>query len=84
MAQIKELRCCVCGRTYAPDEVQYVCPVCGDVGTLDVLYDYDMLKNIFDRETFISSRPGMWRYKTLLPLSPTAKVPPLPVGGTPL
>jgi threonine synthase len=84
MAQIKELRCCVCGRTYAPDEVQYVCPVCGDIGTLDVLYDYDMLKNIFDRETFVTSRPGMWRYKTLLPLSPTAKVPPLPVGGTPL
>lgn len=84
MAQIKDFRCCVCGRTYAPDAVQYVCPVCGEVGTLDVLYDYETLKNIFDRETFVSSRPGMWHYKTLLPLSPLAKVPPLPVGGTPL
>jgi threonine synthase len=84
MAQIKELRCCVCGRTYAPGEVQYVCPVCGEIGTLDVLYDYEALTNIFDRETFVTSRPGMWRYKTLLPLTPNAKVPPLPVGGTPL
>ncbi|NWF68957.1 MAG: threonine synthase [Chloroflexi bacterium] len=84
MAQIKELRCCVCGRTYTPGTVQYVCPACGEIGTLDVLYDYEQLQYVFDRETFTSTRPGMWRYKVLLPIAPSAKVPPLPVGGTPL
>ena len=39
MANVLKLRCSVCGHEYSPDEVQYTCPVDGQVGTLDVLYD---------------------------------------------
>lgn len=75
----------MCGREYAPDAVQYTCPVCGQVGTLDVLYDYPMLKAKLDRDQLSASRvQSMWRYRDLLPLSPEAVVPPLRVGGTPL
>ena len=39
-ATILKLQCTVCQKTYPPDSIQYTCPACGEVGTLDVLYDY--------------------------------------------
>ncbi len=83
MANIWKLRCSVCGRVYDPDEVQYTCPVDGQVGTLDVLYDYDALKAQIDRDA-PRTEPSMWRYRDLLPLGADAVVPPLRVGYTPL
>lgn len=85
MASILALRCVLCGRDYAPGELEYVCPDCGDVGTLDVLYDYESLRAKLDRDALASTPPdSMWRWRPLLPLGPAATVPPLPVGGTPL
>ncbi len=83
MANIWKLRCSVCGRLYDPDEVQYTCPVDGQVGTLDVLYDYDALKAQIDRDA-PRTEPSMWRYRDLLPLGAESVVPPLRVGWTPL
>ncbi|MCC6613116.1 MAG: threonine synthase [Anaerolineae bacterium] len=84
MATIRELRCSLCNHTYAPDAVAYTCPVCGEVGTLDVLYDYDALRATLDRDAIGASREvSMWRYRALLPLGDDAEVPPLRVGGTP-
>ncbi len=83
MANVSRLRCSICGREYAPDEVQYTCPVDGQIGTLDVLYDYDALKAQLDRD-HLPAEFSMWRYRELLPLSPSAAVPPLRVGYTPL
>ncbi len=84
MASILELKCTVCGRSYAPDAVEYTCPVCGEVGTLDVLYDYDALKKSLDRDEISTSRAmWMWRYRALMPLLPDSAVPPLRVGWTP-
>ncbi|MCA9904288.1 MAG: pyridoxal-phosphate dependent enzyme, partial [Anaerolineae bacterium] len=84
MATIRELRCSICNRTYTPDAVAYTCPVCGGVGTLDVLYDYDELRTSLDRDAISASRElSMWRYRALLPLGDDAEVPPLRVGGTP-
>ncbi|MEO8606664.1 MAG: threonine synthase [Chloroflexota bacterium] len=84
MAEILELKCPVCGRSYAPDEVQYTCPICGEVGTLEVLYDYDALKAQLDRDGLRTNEQSMWRYKNLLPIGTESTVPPLKVGGTPL
>ena len=82
---VTELRCVVCGRSYAPTEVQYTCPACGEVGTLDVLYDYQALGQAVSREDIArSSEPSLWRYRPLLPLAADAAVPPLAVGWTPL
>jgi threonine synthase len=82
---IAELRCVTCGRSYQPDEVEYTCPVCGQVGTLDVLYDFAAIRATVKRED-VERDPdkSMWRYRPLLPLSPAARVPPLRVGGTPI
>lgn len=85
MAQIVELRCTVCQQSYQPGEVQYFCPACGQVGTLDVLYDYDALKAQLDRDALRThDEHSMWRYRALLPLEADAAVPPLRVGFTPL
>jgi threonine synthase len=84
MATILELKCPVCGASYQPEDVAYFCPKCGQVGTLEVLYDYNALKTELDRDTFTQNAPlSMWRYKALLPIAPDAVVPPLRVGYTP-
>jgi threonine synthase len=85
MAMITELKCAVCGRVYAPGSVTYTCPVCGPVGTLDVLYDNAALAASVSRDDISASREAsMWRYQPLLPIGADAQVPPLQVGWTPL
>jgi threonine synthase len=85
MTNIEKLRCSNCEREYAPDAAQYTCPVCGQVGTLDVLYDYAALRQTLDRDYYsFLSEPSMWRYRALLPIQPETVVPPLTVGMTPL
>lgn len=82
---VKELRCILCERTFAPDELNYTCPDCGPAGTVDVVYDYAALAQHVTPETIAqSSDPTLWRYRALLPVAADAPVPPLAVGGTPL
>jgi threonine synthase len=83
MAEIRVLQCSICGKDYAPGSLAYTCPACGEVGTLDVLYDYPALASRLDRDALPSSG-GMWRYRALLPLGADSVVPPLAVGMTPL
>jgi len=85
MDHIKHLKCLICGREYAPDEVEYVCPDHGNDGILDVRYDYERIGSRISRES-LAQNPDMtvWRYKPLLPVQPDAAVPPLTIGGTPL
>ena len=79
------LRCLICGRTYTPSEVQYICPEHGQEGILDVVYDYGSLRYDLNRDDIQASQDfSIWRYRSLLPISPTATVPPLQVGWTPL
>src|SRR5512138_2633490 len=85
MAEIIELRCVVCEEGYAPGAVKYTCPACGEVGTLDVLYDYGALRARLDRDALRNVREAtLWRYRELMPVQPDTKVPLLPVGWTPL
>ncbi|PJF21755.1 MAG: threonine synthase [Phototrophicales bacterium] len=82
MAEILTLQCSICGKNYS-DTMMYTCPSCGEVGTLDVLYDYT---NLSDYQTAITNSNvfSMWRYKPLLPLEQDSVFPPLRVGFTPL
>ncbi len=85
MDHVKSLRCLICGRTYAPDEVEYVCPHHGNEGILDVEYDYELIARRLNPDRLArDSDPTIWRYRPLLPVRPDSPVPPLTVGGTPL
>ena len=78
-----EYRCTDCGRTFSRDEVRYLCPVCGPayrpgiplLGVLEAVFDYDGIRNAFDRQ-----KPD---WNLFCPVEPQFH-PPLPVGNTPL
>lgn len=60
------LRCRECGREYA-EEPLHVCELC--FGPLEVVYDYDHIRQTLTREA-IETRPrNLWRYRELLPVS---------------
>jgi threonine synthase len=85
MEHILHLKCLICGKEYAPDEVEYVCPDHGNEGILDVRYDYERIGRQFSRASLAENGDySIWRYKPLLPVQADAEVPPLQVGWTPL
>jgi threonine synthase len=83
------LSCIDCGRTYARDEVEYVCPDCagaqrpGEVLRGVLRADYAAGRG--GRRRFPRAElPGAARYVDLLPIADPALLPPLPVGLSPL
>ncbi len=85
MDSITHLKCLICGKEYAPDTIEYICPDHGNDGIVDVCYDYDRIKKSISRESLAANRDySIWRYKPLLPVLPDADVPPLAIGWTPL
>lgn len=78
-------RCLLCDTEYGFDEVAYVCPKHGAVGTLDVCYDYESIRQTTSPEQIATSKVfSMWRYLPLLPVKEEQFIPPLSVGATPL
>src|SRR6266850_3775577 len=77
---MRALKCRECGREY-PLTANHVCEF--DFGPLEVVYDYDLIKEVMTRETIQSRAKTMWRYRELLPVAngPTVGVQ---VGFTPL
>lgn len=82
---ITGLQCLICKHEYEPFEVEYVCPNHGYEGRLDVLYDYEGIKEIWEKKQLQSdANHTMWRYQPVLPVKPDNITQFLPVGGTPL
>lgn len=79
LPHIKGFRCVVCGAEYGLDDLEYVCPDCGPVGVVDVVYDYDQIP----KERPTGGARSMW-YRQLAPLAADAELPALNIGGTPL
>jgi len=63
---MRALKCRECGREY-PLMATHVCEF--DFGPLEVVYDYDRIKQTLTAAA-IQSRPNsMWRYRELLPVA---------------
>ncbi len=85
MDHVKSLKCLICGAEYRPDEIEYVCPLHGEDGIVDVQYDYELIGQRISPASLAENRDyTIWRYKPLLPVEPESPVPPLTVGWTPL
>ena len=85
MNHVKYLQCVICGKTYQPDEIDYVCPDHGNEGIVNVVYDYDVIAGNISPESLQNNKDyTIWRYRPLLPIEPASAVPPLAVGCTPL
>lgn len=85
MAHYSGYQCSLCKKTYSVDEVTYVCPL--DGGNLDVLLDYDRIRNTYSPDMiFASKEVSLWRYLPLLPVGdPGGFGTPLrAAGGTPM
>ncbi|NIO76585.1 MAG: threonine synthase [Armatimonadetes bacterium] len=59
------LRCRECGREYAAEAV-YSCEYC--FGPLEVVYNYDQIRQVMSAEAIASRPENLWRYRELLPL----------------
>jgi len=85
MSSVRQLRCMKCGREYAAADVQYTCPICGNDGILEVIYDYDTIGRAFTCDTLAHDRDlSMWRYLPLLPIDARPASLTLQIGWTPL
>jgi threonine synthase len=80
MSYIKSLKCKECGREYSISPV-HVCEFC--FGPLEVVYDYEKIKESLTREKIEARPKSMWRYRELLPLDNDPSVG-MNVGYTPL
>ena len=77
------LLCTTCQAGYAAGEA-YTCPVCGEDGILDAMYDYDAIRRVLTRDALAGRPQDIWRYRELLPIGPDAVLPSLSVGWTPI
>ncbi len=85
-ANIEYLKCVLCGRRFAENEVMYTCPDCGPSGLLNVIYKYKDIKKNFEEK--IAKPPAVnenniWRYIDLLPVEESVARTNLRVGMTP-
>ncbi len=80
MSYLKGLKCRECGKEY-PKEPLHVCELC--FGPLEVIYEYDRIREVLTHGTIDKRPPTMWRYKELLPLENAPSVG-SEVGFTPL
>ncbi len=82
MKNVKCARCVKCGKEYEATANITNCE-CG--GILDIIYDYDYIKNTLTKEKLAARDDrSMWRYRELLPIEETTCNTPLRVGWSPL
>lgn len=85
MSKFIGYRCSLCGEKYASTDVTYTCPK--DGGNLDVVLDYDSIRNKYKPEDILSrSDSSLWRFLPLLPVTPPegTATPLHDAGGTPV
>jgi threonine synthase len=75
-------KCGICGQEFSPAEIRYRCGACN--GPLWITYDYAGLAKKVTAESLSARRPGLWKYRELLPISPFTEPVRLGEGTTPL
>jgi threonine synthase len=68
---VKSLRCRECGQDY-PQAPLYVCEAC--FGPLEIVYDYEGIRNAISREKIAARDKNLWRYRELLPIDSEPRV----------
>jgi threonine synthase len=67
MSKFSGYRCSLCGSEFLPGQVSYTCP--HDGGNLDIVLDYDAIRQKFQPEDLTSrAEASLWRYLPLLPV----------------
>ncbi len=79
---VKNLRCVSCGYEFPLSDTILKCPLCG--ANVEVMYDYERLKEVSNEGLFEASRSNIWRYRALLPVFSEKCIVSLDEGWTPL
>ncbi|HIQ38923.1 MAG TPA: threonine synthase, partial [Methanothermococcus okinawensis] len=74
-------KCISCGKEYHIDDIIYTCQ-CG--GLLEIVYDYEEIKDKVSKENLKKREIGVWRYLEYLPVENPESIVSLQEGGTPL
>ena len=82
MPHIKLIKCSKCGGEHDPSEQILLCPE-RDYGRLDIIYDYESIKELLSRSILEERRGGVWKYRELLPAE-ESYAPKLESGPAPL
>ena len=82
MAYITHLECSACGEAHEARRLWNLCVKCGK--PLLVRYDLSRASRDIDRTKLGSGRPGMWRYRDLMPPHDDTNIVSLGEGWTPL
>ncbi|MDP3130772.1 MAG: threonine synthase [Bacillota bacterium] len=85
MTYASHYECTLCGRTFPFDGVMTTCPSCGETGILDIVYDYEAMKQTVTKASFRENPDfSIWRYLPLLSIAGTRHEETLHTGWTPL
>jgi len=80
---VKEMICSRCGKHYGADSGAIQC-ASRDDGRLDIIYEYEALKHVINREELSRRAKGVWKYRELLPINDPKHIVSLGEGGVPL
>ncbi|MBU0996520.1 MAG: threonine synthase [Firmicutes bacterium] len=82
---VKQYCCTVCHKTFPKESKHLTCPDCGELGILDIEFDYEEMKKEVNKEYFIhNQRRDIFRYLPFLPIEGKYIDKTLKVGWTPL
>ena len=82
MSYVTKLICSRCKKVYDPKDIPVLCDK-DDLGRLDIIYDYEKIKEVLDKRDIASRHGDIWRWKELLPTNERFAVK-LGEGTTPL
>lgn len=85
MVSMTSYRCTLCHKVYHSSSHFFTCPACGELGILDIIYDYQTLSKTINREKLAANHDfSMWRYGGLIPVEHHRTKMMLRIGWTPL
>jgi len=85
MNYVKHYECTLCHQTFPKDQEYTTCPQCGELGILDIVYDYEQLKSVLTPTYFVRNKDySIWRYLPLLSVDSGDYSQSLQVGWSPL
>ena len=85
MSNVKCYECTICHKQFDKNLELLTCPECGEVGILDIIYDYEKIKKIVNKEYFNNNKEqSIKRYLPFLPVEEKYFNNTLKVGNTPL
>jgi len=82
---VKHYECTLCHKTFPKEQDLFTCPECGELGILDIIYDYELMKQEVNADYFKNNRiDSIWRYLPMLSVKAEFTKNTLRVGMTPL